>query len=73
MGQLELANPLLISRSEDTAIIVSADDYGNPMTGAQLWSPDEGYSAVRPLQVHLKFLYYTKSVRPPEPWVEPTP
>jgi hypothetical protein len=71
MGQIELANPLLVARSGGTAIIISGDDADNPMTGAQLWSPDEGYSSVKPLQVHLKFLYYITDVIPPQPWVEP--
>ena len=71
MGQIDLTNPLLIARSGRTMIIVSGDDRGNPMTGAQLWTPGEGYSEVKPLQVHLKFMYYIEDVDPPEPWSEP--
>lgn len=73
MGQIELANPLLVARSGDTLIIGEADYIDNPMTQAQLWTPGEGYSPVRPLQVHLKFLYYLEDVVPPQPWQEPAP
>lgn len=73
MGQIKLANPMLVARSGDTAIIVSGDDTDNPMTDAQLWTPGEGYSDLQPLQVHLKFMYYLDDVLPPRPWQEPTP
>lgn len=68
---MNLDQPMLVARSADISVIAEADHARNPMTDAQLWSTAEGYSAVRPLAVHLKFLYYIELVDPPAPWTEP--
>ncbi len=72
METLKLPNPLLVARSADTMIIAAGDYPMNHNTLAQLWTPGQGYSPVRNLQVHLKFMYYLEEVSPPEPWQEPT-
>jgi len=71
MGQLEIDEPLLVARSGKTSIITSGNGLNDPMTNAQLWSQERGYSDVRPLGVHLKWLYYVQEVNSPEPWIEP--
>lgn len=70
MGQLTLLNPLLVARSGNIAIIVGSDDRANPLADAQLWSPANGYSDVRVLAVHLKFMFYVTWLATPTPWQE---
>ena len=71
MDQVALANPLLVARSGKTSVIISNAGLNDPMTDAQLWSQERGYSAVQPLGVHLKWLHYIDEVNPPESWQEP--
>jgi len=68
---LQIINPVVIATSADVSIIVSSADEGNLDAMAQLYSEDEGYSPVKPLQVHLKFLYIVDDVAPPRPWEDP--
>lgn len=69
---LQIDKPVVVARSGNAVLLMAAG--GNPAdmgTFGQLWSPDGGYSELRPLQVHLKFLYYVEAVNPPQPWQEP--
>lgn len=72
MGQLTLTDPVLVALSGETRIIAEANFQDDPLALAQLWKPGRGYGEAKPLQVHLKFLYYIEDVIPPKPWVEPT-
>lgn len=69
--ELRLTDPVIVARNGDMALIASGDVVTNLDTDAQTWSPEEGYSEVKPLQVWLKFLYYLDEVQPPQPWIEP--
>lgn len=69
---MALSNPVVVARNGDFVLLVSGDDDLKDInTLAQTYAPDEGYSATKPLQVWLKFLYYLEEVNPPEPWHEP--
>lgn len=70
MGQLDIDNPTLVARSGKISIIISNSELNDPMTDAQLWTQERGYSDVRPLGVHLKWLHYVTEVDPPEPWTK---
>lgn len=69
--ELGLIDPVIVARSGDMVLIANGDVVDNLDTDAQAWTPTEGYSEVKPLQVFLKFLYYLDEVNPPAPWVEP--
>lgn len=69
--ELGLTDPVVVARSGDMVLIANGDVISNLDTDAQTWTPVEGYSEVKPLQVWLKFLYYLNEVNPPVPWVEP--
>ena len=71
MDELKLKKPMLVARNSAVFVIAESDFRANPMTDAQVWRVDGGYSEVQPLQVHLKFTYYLQDVIPPEPWSEP--
>ena len=70
--ELEIQSPMVIASSVDVAVIVSAADVDNVDAPAQLYVPGDGYSQVKPLQVHLKWLYIINDINPPEPWIEPS-
>lgn len=72
MEQVALPDPLLVARSGKTSVIIGSDGLSDPMTDAQLWSQERGYSDVQPLGVHLKWLHYLEEVNPPQPWREPS-
>lgn len=72
MTSLQLDNAVVVATSGPTFVLVAGDDAGNRDAAAQLYTPGEGYSAVRPLQVHLKFLYAVIATEPPQRWTEPT-
>lgn len=71
MGQSALTNPVVVYRSGQSVLLVSAKKIDDPMADCQTWHPRDGYSEVKPLGVWLKFLYYLEEVTPPEKWVEP--
>lgn len=69
--ELRLTNPVIVARSGDMVLIANGDVLDNLDTDAQTWTPTEGYSEAKSLQVFLKFLYYLDEVNPPEPWQVP--
>lgn len=69
--ELKLIKPVIVAHNGDMVLLANGDVVSNFDTDAQTWSPGEGYSSVKPLQVWLKFLYYLEEVNPPQPWIEP--
>lgn len=69
--QLALVDPVEVARCGDTVILVAAGDLAklrDIQTIAQMWQPNTGYGAPKPLQVMLKFLYFVEETTPPRPW-----
>ena len=67
---LGLTKPMIVAKSGPAVLLTEGGALDD--ADAQTWSPTEGYSEVKPLQVWLKFLYYLEEVDPPEPWEDPS-